>query len=275
MEKYSVLMSLYDKEVKEWFESSLKSMISQTIKPDEIILVIDGPINDKLQAVVNNYKSKFSEIFKIVPLDENVGLGRALDIGLGHCTNELVARMDTDDISLKSRCEKQLTMFEQDPDLAIVGTLTDEFYDDPKKIISSRIVPTENEEIKKFMKRRSPFNHPTVMFKKSAVIDSGGYGKFKRKQDLDLFSRMINTGHKAANIGESLLLFRSNENNYKRRKSWSYISSYVEVQFEIWKRGHCSFLDLAYVSAGQLFMFVLPTPLLKKLSNKYLREVKS
>lgn len=272
-QKYSVLMSLYDKEDPSYLGPSLDSMINQTIKPDEIVLVLDGPINNNLQDIVDNYSNKIPEMLKIVPLEKNVGLGKALDIGLKHCSNELVARMDTDDISLPTRCEKQLKKFQEDKALTLVGTMTDEFYDSPDNIVSSRVVPTAHEDIERFIKRRSPFNHPTVMFKKSAVIDSGGYGKFSRKQDLDLFSRMINTGHKAANIDESLLLFRSNEENFKRRKSWSYVGSYIEVQYEIWKREHCSFGDLIFVISGQIFMYVLPTPLLKSFSNRYLRQV--
>src|SRR5699024_10322223 len=198
--------------------------------------------------------------------------GRALDIGLKYCSNDLVARMDTDDISLPTRCEQQLKLFNDNRHLDIVGTMIDEFYDNPENIVSSRVVPTKHEDIEKFIKRRSPFNHPTIMFKKVAVINSGGYGKFSRKQDLDLFSRMLNNNCKAANIDESLLLFRSNENNFKRRKSWSYVGSYIKVQYEIWKRGHCSFNDLMFVIGGQLFMYVLPTPMLKSFSNKYLRN---
>lgn len=271
-EEYSVLMSLYQKEKTEWFEASMHSMINQTIIPNEIVLVLDGPISGELMEAVNNYKNDYEKMIKILPLDENIGLGKALDRGLDICANELIARMDTDDISLPTRCEKQLLEFNKNPNLSIVGTNIDEFYDDPENIVSSRVVPSSHEDIKKFIKRRSPFNHPTVMFKKGAVIDSGGYGKLRRKQDLDLFSRMINSGYEAKNINESLLLFRSNENNFKRRKSWSYVKSYIIAQYTIWKRGHCSLFDLLYVVFGQLIFFILPVPILKRISTKYLRK---
>lgn len=271
MNKYSVLMSLYEKEKIDWFETSMESMLNQTVKPDQIVLVLDGPITSELSMSVENYKEKYPQILDVVPLEKNIGLGRALDIGLKHCKNELVARMDTDDISLPTRCEKQLAKFEEDQELAVLGTTINEFYDTPDTIVSSRVVPNDSEEVARFMRRRSPFNHPTVMFKKSAVISSGGYGKFERKQDLDLFSRMINTGNKGGNLSEPLLLFRSNEDNYKRRKSWNYVGSYIKVQYEIWKRGHCSLIDLLFVTAGQLVFFILPVPFLKKVSNKFLR----
>lgn len=269
--KYSVLMSVYHKEDPEYFEESIKSMLSQTLFPDQIVIVKDGPLTDELDAVIDKYVAEETELFTILPLSENIGLGKALDKGLKHCRNELIARMDTDDISLPNRCEEQVQVFLEDQELSLVGTVIDEFYDTPDNIVSSRVVPTDHEDIKKFIKRRSPFNHPTVMFKKSAVIESGGYGKFRRKQDLDLFSRMVNGGCKTANINKSLVLFRSNEDNFKRRKSWSYCKSYIGVQYEIWKRGHCSFTDYLYVVVGQTVMYVSPMWLLKWLSNKFLR----
>lgn len=270
--KYSVLMSIYKKENPEYFIQSIESMINQTYRPDEIVIVKDGKLTKKLEEVINGYVNKYSELLNIVQIEENIGLGRALDEGLKHCRNELVARMDTDDISLPERCELQIKQFNENEKLCIVGTMIDEFYDDIENIISSRIVPTTNDEIIKFMRRRSPFNHPTVMFKKSEVIRCGGYGKMRRKQDLDLFSRMINDGCMAQNINKSLVLFRSNEDNFKRRKSWSYCKSYIDVQYEIWKRGHCGLIDLAFVITGQLIMLLAPIGLMKNISNKYLRK---
>lgn len=269
---YSVLMSVYIEENPEYFDESLESMVNQTMMPNEIVLVKDGQITPKLENIITKYNQKYPKLFKIVALEKNIGLGKALDEGLKHCKNELVARMDTDDISLPERCELQVQRFKQKPELSIVGTMTDEFYDTIDNIISSRKVPTNHENIYKFMKRRSPFNHPTVMYKKSDVIRCGGYGKMRRKQDLDLFSRMINSGCKAENINQSLVLFRSNEDSFTRRQSWSYVKSYIEVQIEIWKRGHCSFLDLSYVILGQLFMYIAPRPILKTISKQLLRS---
>lgn len=270
--KYSVLMSIYINEKPEHFEQSLESMVNQTLMPNEIVIVKDGILTQELEDIINKYDLKYPQLFTRVPIEENIGLGKALDIGIKHCKNELIARMDADDISLSQRCELQIEKFKENPELSIVGTMTDEFYDTTDNIISSRNVPTTNEEIYKFMKRRSPFNHPTVMYKKTDVIRCGGYGKMRRKQDLDLFSRMINNGCKAANIDQSLVLFRSDEESFNRRQSWSYVKSYIIVQFEIWKRGHCSFMDLSYVTMGQLFLYLLPKPILKQVSNRLLRN---
>jgi len=247
-------------------------MLAQTVLPEQFVIVEDGPLTIELDSVIEEYESKDPALFTIIRLPENVGLGRALDEGLKVCRNNLVARMDSDDISLPERCEKELNLFETDPELSLVGTNIDEFYDDPNVIKMSRKVPSEYKEIKKKIARITPFNHPTVMFKKSEVSRCGGYGKMRRKQDRDLFSRMINMGCKATNIDESLLLFRSNADNYKRRKSWSYCKSTIDVTIEIWKRGHCSLSDVLYVIIGQMVLFILPMPIMKMVSDKLLRS---
>lgn len=269
---YSVLMSVYYKENPEHLKLSIESMLNQTLLPEQIVIVKDGPLDEALDNTIDSYSSKYEEMFTIVSLKENIGLGKALDEGLKYCRNELIARMDADDISLPERCERQVQAFLDDEDLCIIGTMIDEFYDHPENIVSSRIVPTKHEDIVKFMRRRSAFNHPSVMFKKSEVIRCGGYGKFRHKQDLDLFSRMINSGCKTANISESLVLFRSNEDNFIRRKSWAYCKSYIDVQYEIWRRGHCSLFDLIYVVIGQITLYISPMWMVKWLSNKFLRN---
>lgn len=129
----------------------------------------------------------------------------ALNLGMQHCKNDLIARMDTDDISKPERCEKQLNMFSRYPELAIVGSWVDEFVDTPDNVTTVRRVPCAQDEIYEYAKRRSAFNHPAVMYRKSAVIANGGYSDLRRNQDVDLFGRMLYAGCKAANVGESLV----------------------------------------------------------------------
>ena len=211
MEKYSVLMSLYIKEKPEYLQLAIQSMIDQTYKPDEIVIVKDGKITPELQQVLDTFFSNNPELFNIVGYEENRGLGLALNYGLDYCRNELVARMDTDDISKPERCEKQIKRFEEKPELSIVGSWVDEFNETPENVVSVRAVPETTEDIYIFAKRRSAFNHPAVMYKKSKVLENGGYSDLRRNQDVDLFGRMLFNGCKAENIGESLLFFRSND----------------------------------------------------------------
>lgn len=274
MESYSILMPVYHKDSPDELKQSIESMLTQTVLCEQFVLVEDGPIRKELTDVIERYANTYNNLFTIVKLKENSGLGKALDAGLQECRNELVARMDADDISLPTRCEKLLKLYEENPKLALAGTNIDEFYDNPNNIVSSRIVPSDYDSICKFMKKRSPFNHPTVMFRKSEVIRCGGYGKMRRKQDLDLFARMINMDCYALNIDESLLLFRSNEGNYKRRKSWEYCKSYIDVERENYKRGYCSLWDLTVVIIGQLVMHIVPIRIMKKLSDTFLRKMR-
>lgn len=275
MTKYSVLMSIYIEENPEYFALSLDSMVNQTVQPDEIVLVKDGPLTDELENIIKDYDNKYPNLFTIVPLTQNVGLGLALNRGLEICRNELVARMDTDDISLPTRCEKQLKEFKNNPELSIVGTNTDEFSNDPSDIISSRVVPEKHQDIVRFSKKRNPFNHPTVMYKKSDVLESGGYGDFRRNQDYELFVRMLSEGYLSMNINESLLLFRANEDNLKRRKTWNKTKGDILIRYNFWKKGYIGFWDLLISTGGFLFGFIAPNWLFEKMSSNLLREKKN
>ncbi len=271
---YSVLMSVYYKENPEFLKESIESILGQTIKPDQFVIVKDGNLNEELDEIISEYENKFPMLFSIVYLNENCGLAIALDQGLKVCRNDLVARMDSDDISKPDRCEKQLNKFSEIKKLAILGSNIDEFYDDLNVISSSRVVPSDYADICKWIKRRNPFNHPTVMFKKSEVLRCGGYGTLKRGQDFDLFSRMINMGCYAENINESLLLFRSDEDNYFRRKSKTACDSYINVVRLNFKRGYCSLFDLIYVVVVEKTLQFMPLGMMKFVSDHFLREKK-
>lgn len=271
MEKYSILMSVYKKDTAEHLRQSIESMLAQSVPCEQFVVVQDGPLGEDLCAVINEYAEAQPTVFTVVPLSENIGLGKALDVGLAYCRNDLVARMDADDISLPERCEKLIALFDAEPELGIAGTNIDEFYDDPTNVVSSRVVPSDYEGIRKFIRRRSPFNHPTVMFRRSAVERCGGYGKMRRKQDFDLFARMIGMGVYARNINESLLLFRADADSYKRRKSWEYCSSYIRVQAQNYKQGYCSLWDFTVGAGGYLFLFLAPQCVMKRISKRFLR----
>src|SRR5690625_1956681 len=149
-EKYSVLMSVYYDEKPEYFKASIESMVDQSLLPNQIVIVKDGELTEELNEIINKFEVTYPDIFTIVPLKENVGLGLALNEGLKKCRNELVARMDTDDISIKERCELQVHEFLNNDYLTIVGSVINEFDEDPNKVISSRIVPLKHEDILKF-----------------------------------------------------------------------------------------------------------------------------
>ena len=272
--KYSILLPVYHKDKKEYLILSIESMLNQSVKSDDFVIVKDGPLTEELDELLDKYAANKDNHINIISLGSNGGLGAALDFGLQHCKNELVARMDADDISLPTRCERLLELFEKDPNLAIAGTNMDEFSEDPSVLVSSRVVPSNYEDIKKFIRRRNAFNHPTVMFKKSEVKRAGSYSSNGNIEDMDLFSRMISAGCIAANIPESLLLYRANKDNFKRRKSKLYRKSTINTAKLKLKRKEISYRDYLYVFWGQQFMRFAPNWLLTKLLRRKKKKAK-
>ena len=230
MEKYSVLMSVYIKEKPEYLDLAIKSMVEQTLKPDEIIIVKDGPITDELQDVLDKYNAAYPELFNIVGYENNRGLGLALNFGLEHCRNELVARMDTDDISRLNRCEQQIKIFEDNPEIDIVGGDIAEFINSPSETVAYRRVPKTNDDILEYMKTRCALNHVSVMFKKSSIISAGGYKDCFWNEDYYLWIRMWLKGCTFANTGNVLVDVRTGEGMYARRGGLKYFNSEKELQ---------------------------------------------
>lgn len=213
-------MSVYHKEKPNYLRESILSMLYQSIVPDEIVLIKDGPLTDQLEKVLDEFKE--NHIIKVISINENVGLGIALNIGLYNCKNELIARMDTDDIADIDRCKKQLDLFRKDKNLSVVGTAIEEFMDYPDPHISYKRVKTENEEIRKQLKYRNPIAHPSVMFKKNDVIIAGNYKHWIFNEDYYLWIRMVQHGFTFKNINEPLVKMRVNNETYLRRGGWDY-----------------------------------------------------
>lgn len=268
---YSVLLTVYKTDSPEYFRQSLESMVSQTLPSDDIVIVKDGPVPESIQLIIDEMSLMFSSIHQL-QLEKNVGLGLALNEGLKVCKNELVARMDSDDISLPERCKKQVEMFASDPDLDIVGCAVKEFVESPDNIVGKRDVPLDNESIHKYNRRRDPFNHPTVMYKKSKVMQYGPYGNYRKNQDTDLWIKMLSNGCKAANCPEYLLMFRFDENTYKKRKSWINTKLLIEIRKKAWKSGYCSYIDYLFVKYVQLGIYFLPEGFQRFVYTKILRK---
>lgn len=227
--KFSVLMSVYYKEQPEYFNRAMQSIWNeQHVKPDEIVLVQDGQLTDSLYLAIGKWKDKLEGILSIVPLEKNVGLGDALNIGLQQCTFAFVARMDTDDIAAPERFEKQLRVFENS-DIDICSSWVSEFDNDEKHIVSYRKLPEKHDEIVKYFKLRNSLNHPAVMYKKAIVEKSGGYQKMIGFEDYYLWARMIMNGAKFYNIQESLVNMRAGYGQLERRGGFKY--AVLEVEF--------------------------------------------
>ncbi len=221
---FSVLMSVYIKEQPAYLDEALRSIFEQTLPPDEVVVVKDGLLTDELEQVLNSYEKEKGNL-KIVSLPDNVGLGKALHIGMGYCKNEIIARMDSDDICKSNRFEVQINFMKSHPEISVVGTWVEEFSESKDQIESVRQLPLEHEKLLKFMKWRNPFNHMTVMFRKKDVECVGGYQPFYLLEDYYLWNRMANGGFQFANIGESLLWARGGYEMLKRRGGGRYVVS--------------------------------------------------
>ena len=225
---YSVLMSVYYKEKPDNLRTAMDSIWNQTAVTDDFVLVCDGPLTKDLDEVIAEMSEQHREL-NVVRLSKNLGLGRALDHGLKNCRHDLVARMDSDDISRKDRCEKQLRVFAYHPDVSICSGTVEEFSDTIQKISARRILPEKNAAIRKFAKHRNPFNHPCVMYRKSAVERAGGYQDFYLLEDYYLWIRMLMNDCIGYNITEPLLWMRAGSEMYRRRSGWKYAKSQMRL----------------------------------------------
>lgn len=270
-QKYSVLMTVYEKDRPEYLKLSLGSMVRQTHLPNEIVLVKDGPIPSELQGVIDNFNDCGIRLCQI-QLETNSGLGIALNEGLKYVNNDLVARMDADDYSLPKRCELQIGEFEKNPKLDIIGCPVDEFIGDIDNVIGCREVPLTNEEIYKFAKKRDPFNHPTTMFRKSTVEKVGCYSGYWKNEDTDLWIRMLKNNAVCMNLEEHAFRFRFDERTYERRKSWMNTITLIEIRYRAWRSGFNSFFEFFEVVLAQLAIYILPIRFQKFLYRKILRR---
>ena len=268
--QYSVLMSVYYKEKPEYLKQAIESILCQTVQPDDFVLVCDGPLTAELDKVIVGYKD--NPIFHVVRLKENVGIGRAANVGIEHCKNELIAKMDSDDIAVPQRCEWQLHEFEMNPDLAVLGGQLYEFIDNIDNVVSKKVVPEQYNEIIKYAKRRDPFNNQTVMYKKSVVKDVGGYENLTRCEDYDLYARILNAWYLCQNLNRFLVYYRLERDTYRRRKSSENVKSFIKVRWKIHKSGFSSLMDFLIPTTAQIIMYCAPNGLQKFVYEKILRK---
>lgn len=227
-----MLMSLYAKERPEYLRESLQSIFEQTLPPAEVVLVEDGVLTPELNEVLDEFGSRYKEL-KRIPLSENRGLGLALNAGLAHCTHNLVARMDSDDICFPHRFEMQMRYMLEHPEIDACSSWLREFEDHPENVKSVKKLPQHSHELYSYARTRCPLNHPAVMFRKDAVEQVGGYVHFRLFEDWHLWARMISNGCGMANIPDCLVHFRSSPEMIKRRGGWRYALHAINFQMEL------------------------------------------
>lgn len=265
-------MSLYIKEKPEYFVQCMDSILNQTVQPEQIVIVKDGPLTDELETVLLQYTEVKKNLYTIVSLKNNLGLGLALAEGIQHCRNNLVARMDTDDIAVEKRFELQLREFEADKELDICGSNIVEFEGEVSNIVAERRVPLDDTAIKKYQKRRDAFNHVTVMYKKEAVLKAGNYQSCLLMEDTLLWVNMILAGAKCKNIEEPLVYVRVGKDMYDRRGGWNYYKKYRAGRKKVYDTGYISIFDYEMTCLVQLIVAMIPEKCRAYIFKKLLRK---
>lgn len=261
----AVLMSVYYKDEPIRLDKAISSIINQTRRPDEIVLVKDGDLKQSLDAVIKKWTEKYADLFIVVPLERNSGLGPALMAGIEKVSYELVARMDADDISRRDRFEKQYDFLTTNKHVDLVGTWIGHFIDKPEDIIFCRKPPTKHHQINRLAKFRNPIEHGSVMFRSSKVIAAGGYSDIKLYEDYHLWAKMLLKGNKMANIPEVLYLFRRNTQMLHRRRGFAYLKKWITVQKIFLEMGFIGLPIFVINIITRAIIYILPMNLFVRL----------
>lgn len=255
---YSVLISVYAKEDPSYMRVALESLMAQTVPPEEIVLVEDGSLPKGLIEEIGLFEEKYPELLNIVSYSENKGLGYALSQGLPECRNELVARMDSDDYAFPTRMEQELTAL-QKHDLDMVGSQIVEFIESPDKPVATSMLPVSNKDIISYSKKRNPFRHPSMLFKKSKALSAGNYSPdFLYFEDWDLFNRMLAAGCKAENVNYPLVAMRVSADFYGRRGGPSYLPYIWKFKTAQLKRGYFTFAQFLKSTIPHVIVCFVP-----------------
>lgn len=274
MNNYSVLMSVYRNDNPNFLRESIESIMNQTIRTNDFVIIKDGKLTSELDFIILKFKNMYPDIFNIVELEENVGLGKALSIGIAYCKNEFVARMDADDFSIKDRIEKELNYLENHVDVDLIGTQSYEFNNDVNVPVQYNTFPIEHESIVRYAHSRNPYSHPSVVFKKSKVLEAGNYQDAYLCEDYDLWIRMIQNGSKCANLDEYLFAVRISDDFFKRRGGIKYVSSINNLMKRNMKNGFFTKKDYIKNIAVRSTVYLMPNNLRSFVYTKFLRKGK-
>lgn len=268
---FSVLMSVYNKEKASYLDKALMSVENQTVIPDEIIIVEDGPISIELKKVISKHKKKFGRGFKNVISEKNQGLGAALRLGTKYVSTNWIARMDSDDISVPNRFEIQLKEIIRKPNIAVVGGQVTEFAENKEKV-GIRRVPLSNKEITTFIKWRSPFNHPSVMINKRILQEVGGYIPYGNLEDYYLWARIIIGRYPVCNVNKSLVLMRVDEGMYQRRGKISNIKYFYQLREFLYKHNILTWSEKVAGNCLMTINIILPRTMRKLIYQRVLHK---
>ena len=237
-EPFSLLVPVYDGDRPDHIRRAMRSAVDdQTVRPDQVVIVRDGPVRDELALCLDEVQRASPVPVTFVPLRDNRGLGPALDQGLAASWFDVIARMDADDVAMPHRFEVELPLI---ADADIVGAGLYEFVEDTNDIVGQRVPPTDPAQIRRYARMHDPFNHPTVVYRRQAVLAAGGYGDLPLMEDYALFARMLAGGARPVNVAEPLVFYRVGTEAFRRRGGARLLRSELRLQREFLRRGFTS-----------------------------------
>lgn len=270
--EFSVSISVYKNDKVDDFRAAINSIINQSLPPTEIILVVDGPVPKTIDTVIE-YFEKSIDYFRIVRLGENLGHAKARQKGIESAKYDIVALMDSDDISVPDRFEKQLSFFKNDENLSVLGGQIHEFIGSVENIVGIRNVPVEDAAIKAYLKSRCPFNQVTVMMRKSAMLAVGGYIDWHYEEDYYLWIRMYLANCTFRNLPDNLVYVRVGEEMYGRRGGHKYFLSEAKLQYYMWQHGVIGLIRLIInVALRFVIQVILPNRIRAFIFQKLFRK---
>lgn len=272
LDEYSVIMSVYNKVNPYDMKASMESILNQTYKTNEFIIIKDGPLTEDQEKVLNDIINENKEVLKIFKFDENKGAGEAYNLGISKCTNKWAAIMDSDDIALPSKFEKQMKYLKNHEEIDAIGSNAVEFLGDTSNIISTRIMPEFNDDIIKFGHKRCPLIQPTVIFKVDSVKKAGNYQPSKLTEDYDLYIRMIMNGCNFYTYQEVLYYIRTSDDFFKRRGGIKYLKPILSFKYKHFKTGFFSFKEFIKTAGSSLIVALMPNSLRTYIYKKFLRN---
>lgn len=270
MLKLSVLMPIYGGESPLYLAQCLESLKAQSLPADEILIVKDGPLGEHLEVVLREYETELP--IRTLELARNQGLGAAARLGVEQCRNELIARMDSDDLCVPRRFEIQVAYIESHPETDIVGGFIREFDSDYRSGLASRKVPSEHRAICALAKRRNPMNHMTVLFRRTAVLAAGNYRTWFGFEDYDLWVRMIRNGARFHNLEDVLVLARCGNGMQTRRGGWDYLRREASLLWSFREGGFITTPAALWNIACRIPARLAPSSLRGKIYRKFLRS---
>ena len=269
MNKFSVIMPVYFKEYPDQLRASIQSIIDQTLMPDEIVIVLDGPVGDNLHDVIDEFDSY--NLIKVIQLETNSGAGVARKIAIEAAQYNILALMDSDDISCKDRFEKQISKIITQ-EAKVVGGWIEEFDKEPKDLGVIRKLPINHDEIFTYGKWRMPVNNVTLMFTRDVYDDVGGYTEQSKSEDWNLIVRLLANNVKFYNIPEILVNVRAGQDMFIRRRGWTQVLSQLNIFPLMYKLKYIGLFHLISNIFIRIFLRLLPTRLTSYLYQKFLRE---